>query len=212
MFRDTGLAAAVVLARDERSAEVVTRRSGARDAGVLVAEAAWPPELASLELLAPGHRSAGRIRTRLASLTPSPGAVTLSGILPFEPAESLPADLPAALARAHAGGVRAGGRIGVYWEVYGLATGEDVPTAITVEATHRGLLTRVAAALGLAPKAARVKLEWHETTPPPQGTVSRALVLDLAGLQPGRYRVAVTLAPRGQPSVTSVRALSVSER
>jgi len=211
-FQDSALVAAVVLGRDERSPEVVTRLSGAKDAGALAAEAAWEPALASLELLAPQHRVAGRIRVRLAPLAPAPGTVTLSGLLLFEPAESLPADLPAALARVHTGGVRVGRRIGVYWEDYGLASGEDVPTAVTVTPEHRSLLRRVAAALGLAPKSGSVRLEWHEMVQPPQGKVSRALVLDLAGLNAGRCRLDVTLSPPGRASVTSTRLINVTGR
>ena len=209
MFQDTGLVAAAVLARDERSPAAVVRRSGAQPEGALVVEAAGAPALASLELLARGHRVAGRVRARLEALTPFPGAATLSGILLFAPSDSLPADLPAALARLHVGGVVAGTRIGVYWEVYGLASGEEVPTAVTVAPARRSLLTRVAAALGLAGKSGSVRLEWRETVHPPQGTVSRALVLDLAGLVPGRYRVDVTVSPPGRPSVTSSRIVRV---
>jgi hypothetical protein len=208
-LQDSGLVAALVLARDERSPEVVTRRRAAHGAGALIAEAAWAPSLASLELVAPDHRAAGRIRARLAPLAPSRGAVTLSGILLFDPADSLPADLPAALARLHVGGVPAGERVGIYWEAYGLASGEDVPTAVTVAPGHRGLLTRVAAALGLAPKSGSIRLEWHETAHPPQGTLARALVLDLAALKPGRYRVDVTVSPPGRGRVTSSRTVSV---
>ena len=212
VFQDTGLVAAAVLARDERAPTAVARRSGAQGEGALVVEAAWEPALYSLELLAPGHHVAGRVRARLAPLAPSPGAVTLSGILLFEPADSLPADLPAALARVHVGGIPVGRRIGVYWEAYGLASGEEVPTAVTVTPARRSLLTRVAAALGLAPKSGGVRLEWRETVHPPQGTVSRSLVLDLAGLAPGRYRVDVTVSPPGRASVTSTRLLDLIER
>jgi hypothetical protein len=158
-FQDSGLVAAVVLARDEQSPKVITRRPGAKAAGALVAEAAWEPGLASLELRAPAHRAAGRVRVRLAPLAPPAGAVTLSGILLFEPAESLPADLPVALARVHAGGIPVGDRIGVYWEAYGLAPGATVSTSVTVTPVRRSWLRRLASSLGLAPKTGSVRLE-----------------------------------------------------
>ena len=208
-LQDTALVAALVLARDERSPEVVARRTRASGAGALVAEAPWPPSLASFELLAPDHRAAARIRERLAPLVPAKGAVTLSGILLFDPTDSLPADLPAALARLHAGGVPAGRRVGIYWEAYGLASEEDVPTSVTVTSVRRGFLTRVAAAIGLARKSERIRLEWHETARPPQGALERAVVLDLAALRPGHYRIEVAVSPPGRASVTSSRAVSV---
>lgn len=210
-FRDSGLVAAVVLARDEQSPEVVRRRPGAQEAGALVAEAAWEPALASLELLAPEHRAAGRIRVRLPPLAPPPGAVTLSGILLFEPTESLPADLPAALARVHAGGIPVGERIGVYWEAYGLASGTKVSTSVAVTPVRRSWLRRLAASLGLAPKTGSVRLEWPGAVQPPQGRTPAAIVIDLSGLGAGRYRVDVAVSQAGRAPAASSRYVDVIE-
>lgn len=211
-FQDSGLVAAVVLARDGQSPEIVTRRPGAKDAGALVAGVAWEPALASLELLAPEHRAAARARVRLAPLAPPPGTVTLSGILLFEPAESLPADLPAALARVHAGGIPVGDRIGVYWEAYGLAPGATVSTSVTVTPVRRSWLRRLASSLGLAPKIGSVRLEWPGTAQPPQGGAPGAVVLDLAGLRAGRYRLDVTVSQDGRAPAASSRHVDVIER
>jgi hypothetical protein len=208
-FRAAGYAAALALARDERSPPVVAPLSAARPTGALVATAPWAPALASLELYAPASRAAARAR---AALAPPAGPVGLSGILLFDPADSLPADLPAALARVHAGGIRTGERIGLYWEAYGLAAGTDVPTAVSVAAGHTSWLRRLAAAIGLASRAGRVRLEWHEVTQPPRGSVSRALVIDLAGLAAGRYQVDVTLSPPGRAPVAASRVLDIVKR
>ena len=211
MFRDTGLVAAAVLARNERSPAAVVRRGGAQPAGALVVETEWAPALASLELLASAHRAAARVRARLDALTPPPDGVALSGILLFEPADSLPADLPAALARLHVGGVPAGTRIGVYWEAYGLAPGEDVSTAVTVAPAHVGWLRRVAAAVGLAAKARGVRLQWPGAVRQLAGAAPGAVVLDLTALKAGRYRVDVTVSRNRRGTATSSRELRVVE-
>lgn len=208
-FISAGYAAALALARDERTPRVVAPFSGTGGAGVLVAAAPWAPTLASLELYAPSSKTAARTRVALA---PPAGPVSLSGILLFDPTDVLPADLPDALARVHAGGIRTGARIGLYWEAYGLASGEDLPTAVSVTPAHTSWLRKFAAALGLATKAGRVRLEWHETAHPAQGRMSRALALDLAGLAPGSYRVDVTISPPAGASVTASRTLNVVPR
>lgn len=208
-FQDPGREAALVLERDERSSPVVARRSDADRWGVLVAEAPWQPAFLSLELLEPRHRAAARARS--AALAPTSGAVALSGILPFEPADSLPADLSAALARAHAGGVRRGERIGLFWEAYGLAPGQDVSAAVTVTPERTSWLRRAAAAIGLAPHTGSVRVEWREAARPQQGRTARALVLDLKGLRAGRYRVDVTVSPPGGAPATATRRLVLVE-
>lgn len=211
LFQDPGREVALVLAHDEWSPPVIARRSGAERSGVLVAEAPWDPAWLSLELLARERHAAGRARTLVPARAPSLGAVTLSGILLFEPGDSLPADLSAALTRAHSGGVRPGARIGLYWEAYGLASGEDVGTAVTVTAEREGWLRRVAAALRLGPRSGSIRVEWREAAQVEQGRAARALVLDLSGLAAGRYRIAVTLSPQGRAPATVARGIAVIE-
>lgn len=212
LYRHAMREAALVLARDEWSSPVVVRRPDAAPSGVLVAEAPWQPAWLSLELQAPEAGAAARVRERPPALVPSAGAVTLSGILPFEPSDSLPADLAAVLARAHIGGVGRGERIGLYWEAYGLAAGEDISTAVTVTPQRHGWLRRVAASLRLAQRRESVRVEWREATRLEQGRAARALVLDLAGLTAGRYRIDIAVSPAGRATATTSRRLDVVER
>ena len=205
-FQERGRAAALVLERDEQTPPVVERRSDAEREGVLVARAPWRPAFLSVELLAPQRRAAARARFAL----PAPSAgISLSGILPYEPGDSLPADLVAALARVHVGGVPRGDRIGVFWEVYGLAPAQEVSTAVTVTPERSGWLRRVAAAIGLASRKGGVRVEWREEAQPQQGRTSRALVLDLKGLSAGRYRVDLTVSPASGEPATATRRLDI---
>jgi len=205
-FHADAYASALVLARDARSPPVVVSQATNGAIGSLVAEAPWAPAVVSLELYDPDTRSAARARGPLA---PGAGGPGLSGVLLFEPADSLPAGLPQVLARLHAGAVPAGARIGVYWEVYGLTPGEDVPTAVTITPERRGLFARIAAALGLARKPGAVRMEWRSAAPPSPETVSRAVVVDLGALAAGRYRVAVTVSPPARAPATTYRTLRV---
>jgi hypothetical protein len=208
-FQDGGREVALVLERDARSLPVIERRTRADPEGALVAEAPWTPVLLSLELRGPERRVAARARS--AALVPAAGAVALSGILLFEPGDSLPVDLPAALAQVHAGGVRRGKRIGLFWEAYGLAPGADVSTAVTVTPERTSWLRRLAAAVGLAPRSGSVRVEWREPALPRLGRTARALVLDLKGLRAGGYRIDVTISPRGRAPATATRPLDVAE-
>ncbi|HSD31770.1 MAG TPA: hypothetical protein VLB49_07670, partial [Gemmatimonadales bacterium] len=146
------------------------------------------------------------------SLSPTAGAVTLSGILLFEPADSLPEGLAVALTRPHIGGVTGGERIGLYWEAYGLAPGEDIATAVTVTPERNSWLRRVAATLRLAPRKGSVRVEWREGARLEQGRAPRALVLDLAGLAAGRYRIDIAVSAAGRAEATTSRRVDVVER
>jgi hypothetical protein len=111
----------------------------------------------------------------------------------------------------HAGGVRRGKRIGLFWEAYGLAPGADVSTAVTVTPERTSWLRRLAAAVGLAPRSGSVRVEWREPALPRLGRTARALVLDLKGLRAGGYRIDVTISPRGRAPATATRPLDVAE-
>lgn len=212
LYRRASREAALVLARDERSAPVVVRHPEAGPSGVLVAVAPWQPAMLSLELRAPEGGAAARVRERPPALAPAAGALTLSGILLFEPADSLPEGLAVALTRPHIGGITRGARIGLYWEAYGLAPGEDVATAVTVTPERNGWLRRVAATLRLAPRQGSVRVEWREGARLEQGRAPRALVLDLAGLAAGRYRIDIAVSAAGRAEATSSRRVEVIER
>jgi hypothetical protein len=197
--------AALVLERDPRTPPAVARRATAGLEGTLAAQAPWAPSVLSLELRDPARRVAARVRDAV----PDAGAGAVSGIVLFEPGNSLPEDLPAALARVHPGRVRRGGRIGLFWEVYGLAPGEDASTAVSVTPDHTSWLRRLAAAVGLAARQGGVRVAWREAAGPQRGRTARALVLDLKGLAPGRYRIAVAASVPGRPTATATRTLEV---
>jgi hypothetical protein len=212
LFRDGLREAALVLARDERTPPVVERRAAAESAGVLVALAPWELRLASLEVWAPERRHAARARIerRAAAAT----GVALSDLLVFQPRDSLPQDLEAVL--PHLRGSAAlprGSRIGLYWEVYRLpSAGAPLVTSVSVVPDRTGWWRRAVQAVGLASRPRLVRLEWQEQRRPREGIVARAVVLDLAGLAPGRYRIALAVAPLGTAATSVSREIRIVAR
>lgn len=216
LFRDGAREAALVLARDERTPPVVERRAAAESAGVFVVVAPWEPRIASLEVWAPTRRHAARARIERRAAAPS--GVTLSDLLVFQPWDSLPQDLGAVL--PHLRGSAAlprGSRIGLYWEVYGLPTagaGAALLTSVSVVPDRIGWVRRAVQAIGLAARPRLARLEWRDEGRPRgvDGIVSRAVVLDLAGLAPGRYRIELAITPAGAAAASTSREIRVVAR
>ncbi|HEU5260271.1 MAG TPA: hypothetical protein VFU41_02480 [Gemmatimonadales bacterium] len=220
--RDTGFAraspdATLLLARDEDAASVTERRPGAGSSDVIVAQAECEPLLLSLEVVAPDRRHAARARYGVHPPRAPPvtgDGVTVSDILLFDPPDSLPTELAAVLAYVR-GSVtaRPDTRLGLFWEVYGLnPAGETVITAVDVVPARAGWLRRATQSLGLAKRRAAVRLEWSEVLRPRglvaggaggAGGAGRALALELSGLSPGRYRVAVRAATERSAAVAA---------
>jgi len=212
LFRDGAREAALVLARDERTPPVVERRAAAEPAGVLVAVAPWEPRLASLEVWAPARRHAARARIDLRAAAAT--RVAVSDLLVFQPGDSLPQDLWAVLPQLRgSAALPRGSRIGLYWEVYGVPNvGAALETSVSVVPDRVGWVRRAVQAVGLASRPRRTRLEWREEGRPRDGIVWRAVVLDLAGLAPGRYRIELAVAPIGAAAASTSRAIRVVAR
>lgn len=196
-FARSPVAAALVVARDERSALLIERTIG--PTGQMVAVVPCEREIVSLELLGLEQRRAARARY----LANPPD---LSAALLFSPSDPLPDDLSEILPHVHGSmSLRPETRIGLYWETYGLAPGETVSIAVTVTPARAGWLRRASWALGLARTRTFKRIEWQERVRAEDGRAARAaraLALDLAGLAPGRYRIEVAVAGRSRAVAT----------
>ncbi len=194
------LDAALALVADERRPVVLERRAAAPSAGTVVAAAPGSQRIASFELTTDSPAYAARARVGIAPWEPSRAGITLSDVLTFEPTDSLPADLSDVLPLVRGPArVPRGKRIGLYWELYGVApSGETVTTRVTVAPTRNGWLRRLGGWLGLGARPRETLVEWKEGARPQGGIVRRALVVDLAPLTPGRYRIELTVTtPQG---------------
>ena len=214
LFAGASLDAALVLARDERSPPVVTRRHHAPRRGVLLAAAPWGPLVLSLELTTANSRHVARARYGWRP-APAEARVTLSDLLLFDPAPAAPAPAPppdsqpvtleSAAPRAHGSGIVPSDRpLGLYWELYGLAPGgEVVTTSVSVIPLKRSFL-------GFG-RGKGVRLEWQDVPERVDGIGVRALTVDLSGLSPGRYRVVLSVKPQDEPAVAASREIVVSD-
>ncbi len=213
LFPHDSLQAALVLARDDRSVPVIERRPDARASDVIVAKAGCAPQLVSLELVAPARRHVARARYGVRPPGDIGAGLFLSDILLFDPPDSLPTQLAAALPYVRGSTVvDSRSRLGLFWEIAGLDSGEVVTTEVTVQPVPTGWLRKAAESLRLAGRRASVRLEWREV-PERHGSVAgRALALDLSGLSPGPYRIELVVrGPRGQRASVA-RDITVRER
>jgi hypothetical protein len=151
-------------------------------------------------------------RTRFANAGPQSagGRLSLSDILLVEPAQPLPANLIEAEELA-LGTTRLteSSVIGVYFEMYGLAAGEEPRVSLQVVAQRGAQPLR----LGRDSIAARVTsamvTEWQERPAAGSGIEPRSLGIDLATLPRGRYTLSIAISLPGHPWVESVRTIEV---
>ncbi|PYP95858.1 MAG: hypothetical protein DMD34_06210, partial [Gemmatimonadetes bacterium] len=216
LFDQRRVTTALALAADERTVTIARDSGLAGDrARALVARTACQPMVMSLEAIAPRERHVARARY---GVSPAPVAgehPAISDVLLFDlsPFDSLPRTLDAAVRHVH-GSTRipVGGRIGVYWEVYGLNPGgEGVTASVMVTRGGTGWLRRTAESLGLASRRREEGIEWDEVFTPDAEShlANRALALDLSGVSAGRYRIEVTVTERDRASLKATREIQV---
>jgi hypothetical protein len=188
----------------------VTRALGLGAVGSLSAEVDARPVLLSLEARSDSAHRAGRARFGVA-LAPEPAGVHLSDVLLLARADSLPSTLEDAQAAARGSArVRAGERLGLFWEVYGLAARPDtLNVSVSITPVSRpGLARRAAERLGLAAPASPVRVGWREQANG-QNVLARSLAVALPAVRPGDYLLQVTVRPAGGEPVTATRTLHV---
>jgi hypothetical protein len=113
------------------------------------------------------------------------------------------------------GGLRlpAGGRVGVYWETYGVRkAGEAIAVTLTVERTGTDWRTRAAERLHLARRVTPLQVRWQEAPAQHSGVAARAITVDLSPLPPARYRMQLTAAADDGSVATAERVLELVPR
>ncbi|MDB4886198.1 MAG: hypothetical protein JWN79_1636 [Gemmatimonadetes bacterium] len=163
------------------------------------------PRLVGVELGDSASGTFARSRALFAERRDS-GAIALSDLLVYRPADAEAPTLAQALALAIPGDTASVSQpIGLYWEAYGSdSAGAQVETSIIVERTDHGFFRAARQRLGLADPDSPVRVRWNEARPAADGVMPRALSLDLSTLPAGRYRI--TLA------ITSARGAAAAER
>lgn len=204
--QQSGVRGAVVLARDENIAPVVVPVDDVTRRGVVVAAAPWRATVVGFEVAQAGTHRAGRMRLALPDRDAAD--VGVSDLLVFDPVDTLPQDLFDVLPLVHGPARISSERFGLYWELYGLAAGEPIEATVNVTRLGGGLLRRIGASLGLGKRSRETSLAWRDHSSLDGGVLHRAVVIDVSNLEPGRYRIALTVVARSR-TVTTARELEI---
>lgn len=111
--------------------------------------------------------------------------------------------------------------LALYWESYGFVPGDTVDVDIRIlRRDDTGVLRRLGAVLGVADaKRDSVSIKWREpdpgrssrTLPARIATVTRAISVDLRGLEPGKYEFVVEMSRPGGVRVRGLREVTIVE-
>jgi hypothetical protein len=216
LFDDGISEVALALGSDETTPMTVVRqRVEHGHAEPFVARTAWAPMLVSIELTAARRRGVARARFGIlpddARRAGAAGRLTLSDILMYRAVDSMAGSLEE-VARYALGAARipVGGRVGVYWELYGARPGgEPLSVDLTVERVRVGWRTRAAEALRLASKATPLRVRWHEVPKRDSGIASRAIIIDVSALPAGRYRMQLMVTADDGSTAVSERSVEL---
>ena len=186
-------AALVLATRDGRVVATAHRDLRGRR-GTLTATAPSDALIASIEVLAPEARRAGRGRAATSAPWNAGHAVTLSDLLlispPADPPSSLAEALPAARTSWRAGRLE---RVGLYWELYAPdTTVRQVDITLSLTREDRGWPRRLAERLGLRDGSRGMTLHWRERIA--SELLPRSVLLDLSFIEPGTYTLEMRLA------------------
>ena len=173
----------------------------------LIAPAA--PMLASIEVL--GGNRVRRARLAVALADSSPRRIHISDVAFFAPRDSLPHTIDAFLQVARASATaRRGEKLGLFWELYGLrTTDDDMMLRVQVIREGRHWLRRAGERIGLIGRRSGVGFGWREDARGNEAIATRAIVVDLASLDPGEYRIEVSLTRGTDTPVTASRRLEI---
>lgn len=183
------------------------------------ARTAWKEVVAGIENYDPVRRIDARARTFIAPPRAAPGAPELSTLLLFSgdttadadssdaaPGSSVDGPLENALARALTTDELSGTRkLGLYWEMYGVNVADSAQenVSISVTRTDGGVLKWLSQALRVTPRDSPLAMQWHEAQLG-SGVTARSVILDLAQLPAGTYRIALGVGPAaGTQTITS---------
>jgi hypothetical protein len=204
------LEAGLVLMREPDATPIVrtARVEGTR--GVL--RAAAPPEatVLSLEARERTSRRAARARFGVDLRRPAEHGLAVSDLLLLERGDARPPSLDQAapLARGSTR-FRAGERVAMFWEVYGVSAADSVTFSLALSRRSAGGVRRTVESLGLARGMAPVRMRWTE--PAGAGDVfPRSLAITLPRLPPGDYAIELSARAASGASAATQREISIT--
>lgn len=167
--------------------------------------------LVSVEAWSPRRRRAGRYRRGLEAAPVPPDVPRVSDLLLLRPGPTgengagleatLRGSLDDALLRAE---VSEGSMVDVAFEITGATRrGARFDLELEVQRANEGLLRRLGRALRLVGGAPRVAVAWTEVVPGGVRPLFKRVRLDLRGLEPGPYRMTLSLTGQGREATVA---------
>lgn len=207
-------AAALAVIAVEDSAPRVAARPIEERAGVLSLVVPHQAMLLSLEVTSADRSRAGRARFGLEARPLVPGVLAASDLLLMHAVTDTVASTRAealALARGSTE-LRAGERVGIYWEMYSPAVPwpPSLDVSLRLVAAQRGWFRRLAERAGVLSEVQPIRITWGESMEG-EGMVSRSLTLRIPEETPtGAYTLELSLLAPGREPLIIERSVQVT--
>ena len=177
---------ALALALNEHS-PIIASTDTAEIQGAMTAMVLPQPYVLSLEVIdTVAHRGAAWSRSVLSIKQFQPGEIAISDALLYDPGDSEIGDLESAMRTALGSNTVKRGKVGLYWEMYGLAQSDSTrPISLTLTRINQGTLRKLSESIGLTSRMSPLKIQWNQFA---AGMIaSRSIALDLTQIPRGRY-------------------------
>lgn len=198
------MAGALVLAHDERSAVYFSSDTAGRS-GALSATVDSRPQIMSLEVIDTATRKAAAWKRSVLPIKAlKPRMLALSDPLLFSATDSETADLDAAMKTALGSNTVKRGKVGIYWETYGLARSDSAqPVSLTLTRVQVGTLRRIGESIGLASKSSPLTIRWNQVSRGDE-IAARSVVLDLSLIPRGKYLLRIDAGAASSSKVVEI--------
>jgi len=196
-FRLAPVRSAVALAHDERARPIILETATKRGSFVAVVDST--AQLVSVEIVSAEKKKAARARQSVWLPPKTPDGLAVSDLLLFDPPSHDVSDLVQALPTARGNLTAAArGKLGLYWEIYGLARADSaMPVSLTLTRITEGRLRRFAESIRIGRRGTPMTIAWRES-PSLGGVATRSVVLDLSLIPRGKYVLKLDATPRGE--------------
>ncbi len=195
---------ALVVARDELSPAYMSIDSAGR-AGALSVMVDSRTQIMSLEVVDTATRKAAAWKRSVLPIKPvNRGSISLSDPLLFNPADAETTTLETAMAAALGSNTVKRGKVGIFWETYGLSRSDSAqPVSLTLTRVQVGTLRRIGESIGLASKSSPLTIRWNQVSAG-SGIAARSVVLDLALIPRGKYLLRIDAGPASSSRIIEI--------
>ena len=96
------------------------------------------------------------------------------------------------------------GKVGIYWETYGLARSDSAqPVSLTLTRVQVGTLRRIGESIGLASKSSPLTIRWNQVSRGDE-IAARSVVLDLSLIPRGKYLLRIDAGAASSSKVVEI--------